>query len=392
MKTQSGVFSFMIIVLCIFCVSFDTTLHASGTDTKYCDLNSDGNVSIADAVYLMRYIAEDDAVTLSQSADLNSDHLISILDVKELLRMILQNAVPEQEPQITTTAVTSTAAQTFTHTTQTIVTTFIRSDYPEDLKTLPPYDQKPYVTVNQNQPYRMQAPTDTIAYEYYSPLDELRRCGVCEACIGQELMPTEERGSIGMVKPSGWQLSRYDGIVDGNYLYNRCHLIGFQLTGENANDCNLITGTRYLNVTGMLPFENRTADYIKATGNHVYYRVTPYFENSNLVASGVLMEAHSVEDHGEGLCFNVFCYNVQPQIYINYATGENSLLDDDPAHRNEDPAAQYADYVVNTNSKKFHLPDCTSAAAISQDNRWDYSGSRDDLIAQGYEPCKRCNP
>lgn len=160
------------------------------------------------------------------------------------------------------------------------------------------------------------------SYEVYSPLDALGRCGAASACVGVDLMPTEERGSIGQVKPSGWQTVKYD-CVDGKYLYNRCHLIGYQLAGENANKQNLITGTRYMNVEGMLPFENMVDSYVEETENHVLYRVTPVFEGENLVASGVQIEAFSVEDEGEGLCFNVYIYNVQPGVVIDYATGES---------------------------------------------------------------------
>ena len=166
----------------------------------------------------------------------------------------------------------------------------------------------------------------TSSFERYAPLDSLGRCGVAYANIGKDIMPTEERGSIGMVKPSGWHSIRYEN-VDGKYLYNRCHLIGYQLSAENANTSNLITGTRYLNIQGMLPFENMVADYIRETGNHVLYRVTPIYEGDNLVASGVLMEAYSVEDEGDGICFNVYCYNVQPGIVIDYATGASALAD-----------------------------------------------------------------
>ena len=161
--------------------------------------------------------------------------------------------------------------------------------------------------------------------------DLLGRCGPAEACVGQELMPTEERGAIGMVKPSGWHTVRYDGVVDGKYLYNRCHLIGYQLTGENANERNLITGTRYLNVEGMLPFENQVADYVEETGNHVLYRSTPVFKGLELVARGVQIEAWSVEDGGAGVCFNVYCYNVQPGVEIDYATGESCLAEENAA-------------------------------------------------------------
>ncbi len=186
------------------------------------------------------------------------------------------------------------------------------------------YENAAYLVVNENVPEFDESVLSTEAYESYSELDDLGRCGTAMANIGRELMPQEERGAIGQIKPSGWQTVRYD-IVDGNYLYNRCHLIGYQLTGENANKQNLITGTRYLNVEGMLPFEDLVADYIKYTGNHVLYRVTPVFEGENLLASGVQMEAMSVEDHGQGVCFNVYVPNVQPGICIDYATGQSWL-------------------------------------------------------------------
>lgn len=190
------------------------------------------------------------------------------------------------------------------------------------LEDIPEYKGSPYLVINNNIPFFEDSELTKESFENYSQLDSLGRCGVCVASIGKDLMPTEARGEIGSVKPTGWQTAKYDN-VDGKYLYNRCHLIGFQLTAENANKQNLITGTRYLNVSGMLPFENMVADYIKETNNHVYYRVTPVFEGNNLVANGVLMEAKSVEDNGEGILYNVYCYNVQPGIVIDYATGES---------------------------------------------------------------------
>ena len=188
-----------------------------------------------------------------------------------------------------------------------------------NLADVPAYSGQPYVAVNGNVPYFTDADLTDVSFESYSDLDSLGRCGVAYASVSQDTMPTEKRGSIGEVKPTGWHTAKYDN-VDGKYLYNRCHLIGYQLTAENANVKNLITGTRYLNVQGMLPFENLTADYVKETGNHVMYRVTPVFEGNNLVASGVLMEAESVEDQGEGVLFCVYVYNVQPGIAIDYAT------------------------------------------------------------------------
>ena len=190
------------------------------------------------------------------------------------------------------------------------------------LAEIPAYNGTPYVLINDNQPDFGLENLTLEEFEQYSELDALGRCGVAYANISLYTMPTEDRGEIGQIKPSGWQTVRYD-FINGKYLYNRCHLIGFQLAGENANEENLITGTRYLNVEGMLPFENMVAEYVEETGNHVLYRVTPIFEGSNLVASGVQMEAFSVEDEGEGVCFNVYIYNVQPGVVIDYATGNN---------------------------------------------------------------------
>ena len=192
------------------------------------------------------------------------------------------------------------------------------------LDAIPAYDGKAYVAINNNEPFFADSDMTTTAFENYSDLDSLGRCGVAYANICKEIMPTEERGKIGMIKPSGWHTVKYDVIKD-RYLYNRCHLIGYQLAGENANPKNLITGTRYLNVEGMLPFENLVADYVNNTGNHVLYRVTPMFSGSNLVANGVLIEAKSVEDNGGGILFNVYCYNVQPGIGINYENGDSWL-------------------------------------------------------------------
>lgn len=193
---------------------------------------------------------------------------------------------------------------------------------PVSLEDIPEFSGAAYVELEENRPDFPEQTTE--AFETYSELDALGRCGVAYANICREIMPTEERGDIGSVRPTGWQTMRYD-VVDGKYLYNRCHLIGFQLAGENANPKNLITGTRYLNVTGMLPFENEVADYVEETGNHVLYRVTPVFVGTELVARGVQMEALSVEDGGDGVCFNVFAYNVQPGVEIDYATGESRL-------------------------------------------------------------------
>lgn len=195
-----------------------------------------------------------------------------------------------------------------------------------DLSLIPSYTDKAYVKLNNNIPDFDDSLMTTESFEKYSDFDSLGRCGVAFANIGKDLMPTKERESIGMIKPSGWRISKYD-FIDGKYLFNRCHLIGYQLTGENANEKNLITGTRYLNVDGMLPFENKVADYVKSTNNHVLYRVTPHFEGNNPIVSGIQIEAKSVEDNGKGIQFNVYCYNVQPRVKIDYATGENSLIE-----------------------------------------------------------------
>ena len=196
------------------------------------------------------------------------------------------------------------------------------SEGDRDYSAVEEYADKPYVEMNGNKPEFDELSTKV--FEEYSELDGLGRCGVAYACVGLEIMPTEERGAIGQVKPTGWHTIKYD-IVDGKYLYNRCHLLGYQLTGENANTKNLITGTRYLNVEGMLPFENMVAEYVEETGNHVMYRVTPHFEGTNLLASGVQMEAYSVEDDGKGVCFNVYVYNTQPGITIDYKNGDSRL-------------------------------------------------------------------
>lgn len=285
------------------------------------------------------------------------------------------------------------------------------------LREIPAYSGTPYTEVNGNQPYFTEEELTTQSFETYSELDSLGRCGVAYANVGQDLMPTEPRGEIGAVKPTGWHLVKYDN-VDGNYLYNRCHLIAYMLAAENANPQNLITGTRYLNVQGMLPFETKVCDYVKNTGNHVLYRVTPIFDGDNLLADGVLMEAYSVEDAGEGISFCVFAYNVQPGIGIDYATGDNwaegsgtyqstvaSVAEETPVPQPEtDTAVQITPessvsqesrettYVLNTNTKKFHYPTCSSVDDMKEKNKQIYTGSRDEVINMGYVPCKRCNP
>lgn len=269
---------------------------------------------------------------------------------------------------------------------------------------VPEYDGVPYVEINDNQPEFTEEELTTEAYEVYSDLDALGRCGEAEACIGEDLMPDEERGDISEVKPAGWENKEYD-IVDGGYLYNRCHLIGFQLTGENANEENLITGTRYMNTEGMLPFENMVAEYVRETDNHVMYRVTPVFEGENLVASGVQMEAESVEDDGEGICFNIYVYNVQPEITIDYTTGANwastedektdsSKVSDSTASDSGAAGSREEEqtYILNDNTKKFHDPECSSVDDIKAKNKSEFTGTREELIEEGYEPCGKCRP
>ena len=287
---------------------------------------------------------------------------------------------------------------------------------------VPAYSGEPYTAVNNNEPYFTSDNLTTEAFENYSELDALGRCGVAYANVCLQTMPTEKRGSISEVKPTGWHSVKYDN-VDGKSLYNRCHLIGYQLTAENANQQNLITGTRYLNVDGMLPFENMVADYVKETDNHVLYRVTPIFTGDNLVADGVLMEGYSVEDEGDGICFCVYAYNVQPGITIDYATGDswlssekgnsdsssggNSAVSQSAADKSgtqqaavqtesvketSAPVSTGTEYILNTNTKKFHYPSCSSVKQMKASNKKEYTGSRDDLIAQGYDPCKKCNP
>lgn len=256
----------------------------------------------------------------------------------------------------------------------------------------------PYMVLNDNMPAFSEDEVTTESFEYYSELDELGRCGTAFACISIDLMPTEERGAIGQVRPTGWHTTKYD-CIEGKYLYNRCHLIGYQLSGENANEKNLITGTRYLNTEGMLPFENIVADYVKNTGNHVMYRVTPEFEDGNLLASGVQIEAWSVEDEGKGVCFNIFAYNIQPGIMIDYMTGESEEITDNVAGQSEDADEtssngidETQEYILNVNTQKFHFPSCSSVQEIKEKNKRTFTGSRQWLLENGYEPCGRCKP
>lgn len=259
---------------------------------------------------------------------------------------------------------------------------------------IPKYTGKPYVVLNHNKPQFSKGDFTLKSYEKYSNLDSRGRCGVAIANIGKDIMPTQKRGGIGQIKPTGWKTIKYDS-VDGKYLYNRCHLIGYQLSGENANEKNLITGTRAFNVDGMLPFENMVADYVKETGNHVLYRVAPVYKGNNLIASGVQIEARSVEDQGDGILFNVYVYNKQPGITIDYETGESSgngkIVYSSTVSKKTSSGGK-AMFVLNISTRKIHKKTCGSISTMSEKNKKTSYSSVKSLQAQGYEPCKRCNP
>lgn len=261
--------------------------------------------------------------------------------------------------------------------------------------TLPAYSGSAYTVVNGNQPNFSASELTTVGYEKYANLDSLGRCGVALASCGKEIMPVEgeERGSISSIKSTGWVQAKYDGI-SGGYLWNRCHLLGWQLSAENANKQNLITGTRYMNIEGMLPFENMVADYIRETGNHVAYRVTPIFEGNNLVCSGVQMEAYSIEDEGDGICFNVYCYNVQPGITINYATGDSSgpssettetqkpNTEQNNTNNNQASSGEMV-WIPKSGSKYHSNSGCSNMKNPTQ-------VTKEEAERRGYEPCKKC--
>lgn len=327
------------------------------------------------------------------------------------------NKTTTKETQEETTAKTNTSVGTGTA--EPIVTSDI-----------PTYSGNAYIAINNNQPNFSSKELTASAYEHYSNLDSLGRCGVAIASCGKEIMPKdgEERKSISNIKPTGWVQAKYD-CVSGKYLYNRCHLIGWQLSAENANKKNLITGTKYLNTSGMLPFENMVADYINETNNHVAYRVTPVYKGNNLVATGVQIEAYSIEDNGDGICFNVFCYNVQPGVTIDYLTGASYLASTTttkaptttkkqetttkkqetttknpvtttkkPVTTTQKPTTTQAStpdtttYVLNTNTSVFHRSSCRHVKRMNEENKSYYTGTRDDVISQGYNPCGTCNP
>lgn len=265
------------------------------------------------------------------------------------------------------------------------------------LDSIPEYSGQPYVILNDNQPGFTEEDYRTDSFEWYGDLDSLGRCTLTFANVGTDLMPTEKRGSISHVKPTGWHTTSYDN-VDGKSLYNRCHLIGWQLTGENANKKNLITGTRYLNVEGMLPFENMIADYVKETDSHVLYRVTPVFSGDNLVADGVEMEAWSVEDEGEGICFHIFAYNVQPGIEIDYNTGESRRIEETPKEKKtegndaetpENTKTNAIEIRGNANSKIYHCPGQDGYEKMAESESLVIFYSEEEAIRAGYRKAKR---
>ena len=316
---------------------------------------------------------------------------------------------------ITEEVTEETTAETTEVTTEEVTTEAVDESIPD-------YTGEAFIELNGNVPdFTDDEKKSTEAFERYADLDKLGRCGVAYANICPELMPTEERGEIGDIRPSGWHTVKYSEVIEDLYLYNRSHLIAFSLAGENANPKNLITGTRYMNQETMQIFELKVLDYVRNTNNHVLYRVTPVFEGDNLLAKGVQMEAWSVEDEGKSISFNVFCYNVQPGIEIDYATGESRLAESattngetitettteaktearteentqaDTSANNQPVGGDFAttsrDFVVNTNSRKIHLPSCSSVNDMKEKNKWEYTGTLNELIEKGYSPCGRC--
>jgi len=265
---------------------------------------------------------------------------------------------------------------------------------------IPQYSGEPYTDINGNMPFFSTDSILPVSYEIYYELDSLGRCTLADAVVGQDIMADGKRGDIGSIKPTGWHTDRYS-FVDGEALFNRCHLLAHYLTGEDANPRNLVTGTRYMNTEGMNALENMVGDYVRETGNHVRYRATPVWTGDNLICDGILVEGWSVEDGGEDICFCIFAYNVQPGIVIDYATGDNYAVSGEQASQpeKEPEYAKYlleedvtGTYVLNTKKMKFHLPDCEGAVSMSEENREEYTGSRNALVEQGYTPCGSCNP
>ena len=336
-----------------------------------------------------------------------------------LLAVALSGCQPAQAYEQASTAKIETAAMPSQETSIVSPDTEDKEEF--TLAMVPEYSGNAYADINDDIPFFSEDELTAETFQEYWPLDELGRCSGAFACIGPESLPTEPRENISMIEPTGWHSVQYEGI-DRGYLYNRCHLIGYQLTGQSANEKNLITGTRYMNVEGMLPFENSVEMYVEGTGNHVLYRVRPYYQGDDLVAAGVLMEAKSIEDPLVQFC--AFCYNVQPGIEIDYATGDSRVKEtassdeilpivvDPPSEESKSitrssengsiteieekdtPSEEPEEitYILNTNTKKFHQPYCSSVQDIKDKNKRETTQSREEIISQGYQPCKRCNP
>ncbi len=319
---------------------------------------------------------------IARSGDVDQNGICNTKDVRLVLQQIVGAAALTAEQQALADV---NSDGTVTSADVRGLLLFILTDDPLSAAT---YCGEPYTVLENNIPRFSDADKHaTAVFETYAPLDSLGRCGVAYANLGTALMPDDDRESIGSVTPSGWHNRQYD-FVSGGWVYNRSHLIGFQLAGENANERNLITGTRYMNTEGMLPFENMVADYIKETNHHVLYRVTPIFKGDNLLCEGVTMEAWSVEDGGEGICFYVFCYNVQEGVVFDYATGENHAADETP----DDDVITVVTFILNTKTKKFHLLTCRHVSTIAAENYAESGDTRDELIAEGYAPCGTCKP
>lgn len=291
-----------------------------------------------------------------------------------------------------------------------------------DVSCIAEYTDSDYIIMNNNVPDFYLWQITKTPYVVFSPFDELGRTGAGMACLGKETLPTEARSEIGDIRPTGWHTTRYDDLIEDRYLYNRTHVLGYMLSGDNNTPENLFTGTRYLNAGTMLQFEITVGNYIEKTGNHVIYRVTPQYRDDDLVATGVQMEAWSVEDSGAGICFNVFIFNIQPGVLIDYSTGDSekdpnyvaeaeapvlplfvmgeiegnvpdrSMPTDTQTEELPTEEAPVVTYVLNTNTHKFHLPNCPSVTDMKPKNREDFYGSRDEAIAAGYQPCGRCHP
>lgn len=328
--------------------------------------------------------------------------------------------VTEKGTELGTTEVNKTTENVIETTTDATTTeeniAIIEGDWKADI---PAFDgSTPVAIVNFNKPFFKEEDMTTELFFSFDDLDKLGRCGIAFGCIDKSSLPTEERGEIGGVRPSGWHIEKYNDIIEGNYVYNRCHLLAYCLSGQNANEKNLITGTRYLNIDGMLPYELKLASYLKQNEDmHVLYRVTPVFENDNLVANGVLMEAISVEDAGNDICFCVYAYNVQPGVDINYVTGKTTYSGrfleearkagaasvreliaeaEDTSITTQEATTEAStdihDYILNKNTRKFHYPYCSSVNDMAEHNKLPFDGTRDQVIAMGYKPCQRCNP